>query len=83
MRTRRATEARWRRRRAEAAAKVGELGDELVGGGARVARVEQDQRERIFSSSSSSSRSRNVAGISVQVVAGRDGSGAGEAGRAA
>jgi hypothetical protein len=78
MRTRRATEARWRRRRAEAAAKVGEEGDGVPAvGGARVATVEQDQRERIFSSSSSSSRSRNVAG--------RDGAseGAGEAGRVA
>jgi hypothetical protein len=82
MRTRRATEARWKRRRAEAAAKFGELGGEVeVVGGARVARVEQDQRERIFSSSSSSPRSRNVSGISVQAVAGRDG--AGEAGSAA
>ena len=80
MRTRRATEARWRRRRAEAPAKVGEGGDEVVGG-ARVATVEQDQRERILSScSSSSSRSRNVAGISVEVASGRDGAGAGEAG---
>ena len=83
MRTRRATEARWRRRRAEAAAKVGEGGDEVVG--ARVATVEQDQRERILSSSSSSSRSRNVAGISVHVVSEREGTstGTGEAGCAA
>lgn len=82
MRTRRATEARCRRRRAEAAAKVGEGGDEALGG-ARVATVEQDQRERILSLSSSSSRSRNVAGISVQVVVERDGAGTGEAGAAA
>ncbi len=76
MRTRRATEARCRRRRAEA---VGEVG---------AARVEQDQRERILSSApyvpvSSSSRSRNVAGISVQAVVGRDDAGVGEEGRAA
>jgi len=57
--------------------KVGEGGDEVVGG-ARVAMVEQDQRESILSSSSSSSRLRNVAGISMQVVSGRDS--AGEAG---
>ena len=76
-----AIEARWRRRRAEAAAKVGEGGDEVIGG-ARVATVEQDQRERILSSSSSSSRSRNVAGISF---AGGDGASpsTGEAGCAA
>ena len=50
---------------------VGEEGDALVGGGARVATVEQNKRERIFSflfsSSSSSSRSRNAAGMSVSV----------------
>ena len=56
--------------------KVGEVGIVVVGG-ARVARVEEDQRERTLSSSSSYSRSRNVAGVSGQVVAGRDGAGAG------
>jgi len=45
--TRHATEARRRRRRAEAVAKVGEGGDEVFGG-ARVATVEQDQQERIY-----------------------------------
>ena len=81
-RTRRATEARWKRKRAEGEVLVvGELG------AARVARVEQDQRERVLrsllvsvasasasvsssSSTSSSSRSRNVAANAVADVAG-------------
>ena len=64
------------------AAKFGERGDEIIGG-ARVATVEEDQQECILSSSSSSSRLRNIAGISVLVVDGRDGASTGEAGCAA
>src|ERR1019366_10220117 len=67
-RTHSAIGARWKRRRVKVEAEVGEAG------GARVTRVEQDQREWILyssatsASSSSSSRSRNVAAVAVQVV---------------